>query len=55
MAANLDAPSIDAAIHLENRTQILASTGGEVMEAAAAFREKRKPDWSRARAATPPG
>lgn len=46
--ANLDAPSLESAIHLENRTQILASTGGEVMEAAAAFREKRKPDWSRA-------
>lgn len=47
MWANLDAPNIEAAIHLENRTQILASTGGEVMEAAMAFREKRKPDWSR--------
>jgi enoyl-CoA hydratase/carnithine racemase len=47
MWSNLDAPSIDAAIHLENRTQILASTGGEVMEAATAFMEKRKPDWSR--------
>jgi len=47
MRANLDAPSLEAAIHLENRTQILASTGGEVMEAAAAFREKRKPDWTR--------
>jgi enoyl-CoA hydratase len=47
MWANLDAPSIEAAIHLENRTQILASTGGEVMEAAMAFREGRKPDWSR--------
>lgn len=46
--ANADAPNLQSAIHLENRTQILASTGGEVMEAAAAFREKRKPDWSRA-------
>lgn len=32
--------------HLENRTQILASTGGEVMDAAAAFREMRRPSWS---------
>ena len=48
MWANLDAPSLEAAIHLENRTQILASTGGEVMEAAAAFMEKRPPVWSRA-------
>jgi enoyl-CoA hydratase len=47
MWSNLDAPSLEAAIHLENRTQILASTGGEVMEAASAFMEKRKPDWSR--------
>ena len=47
MWSNLDAPSLEAAIHLENRTQILAGTGGEVMEAAMAFRERRKPDWSR--------
>jgi enoyl-CoA hydratase len=47
MWANLDAPSIESAIHLENRTQILAGTGGEVMEAAQAFRERRPPDWSR--------
>jgi enoyl-CoA hydratase/carnithine racemase len=46
MWSNLDAPSYEAAIHLENRTQILAATGGEVMEAAAAFREKRPPRWS---------
>jgi enoyl-CoA hydratase/carnithine racemase len=43
MWSNLDAPSFEAAIHLENRTQILASTGGEVAEAAAAFIEKRHP------------
>src|SRR5690606_41753630 len=48
MWANLDAASLEQAIHLENRTQILASTGGEIAEAAAAFMEKRKPDWSRA-------
>lgn len=46
MWANLDASSIEQAIHLENRTQILASTGGEVAEAARAFMEKRAPDWS---------
>jgi enoyl-CoA hydratase/carnithine racemase len=46
MWSNLDAPSLEAAVHLENRTQILAATGGEVMEAAAAFREKRPPHWS---------
>jgi enoyl-CoA hydratase/carnithine racemase len=53
MWSNLDAPSLEAAIHLENRTQILASTGGEVMEAAAAFREKRPPSWAAARPADP--
>ena len=47
MWSNLDAVSIEQAIHLENRTQILASTGGEVAEAATAFMEKRAPDWSR--------
>ncbi len=47
MWSNLDAVSIEQAIHLENRTQILASTGGEVAEAAMAFMEKRAPDWSR--------
>lgn len=46
MWANLDAPSIESAIHLENRTQILASTGGELREAAMAFIQKRAPDWS---------
>ena len=45
--ANLDAASLEQAIHLENRNQILASTGGEMIEAATAFMEKRAPDWSR--------
>jgi enoyl-CoA hydratase len=54
MWSNLDAPSFEAAIHLENRTQILASTGGEVMEAAAAFREKRPPRWADATATAMP-
>jgi enoyl-CoA hydratase/carnithine racemase len=46
MWSNLDATSIEQAVHLENRTQILASTGGEMAEAAMAFMEKRLPDWS---------
>jgi enoyl-CoA hydratase/carnithine racemase len=45
MWANVDAPNIEAALHLENRTQILASTTGDVMEAAAAFAEGRPPVW----------
>jgi enoyl-CoA hydratase/carnithine racemase len=46
MWANVDAPNVDAAIHMENRTQILASTTGDVMEAATAFAERRPPVWS---------
>jgi enoyl-CoA hydratase/carnithine racemase len=45
MWANVDAANVEAAIHLENRTQILASTTGDVMEAAAAFAEGRPPVW----------
>jgi hypothetical protein len=46
LATNIAAPSLEAAIHLENRTQILAGTGGEVAEASAAFIEKRAPRWT---------
>ena len=45
--ANVDAPNVEAAIHMENRTQILASTTGDVAEAAAAFMERRPPVWGR--------
>jgi enoyl-CoA hydratase/carnithine racemase len=45
MWANVDATNVEAAIHLENRTQILASTTGDVMEAATAFAEGRAPVW----------
>ena len=45
MWANLDAPSLEAAIHLENRNQILVGSQGSTREAAAAFFEKRKPRW----------
>jgi enoyl-CoA hydratase/carnithine racemase len=36
MWANLDAASLESALHLENRSQILASTSGEMAEAASA-------------------
>jgi enoyl-CoA hydratase/carnithine racemase len=39
--ANLAAPSLDAALHLENRSQILASTSGEMREAAAKILRRR--------------
>ena len=44
--ANVDASSLEAAIHLENRTQILAGTTGDINEAAGAFMEKRPPVWN---------
>jgi enoyl-CoA hydratase len=40
MWANLDAPSFEVALHMENRTQILAGTGGEIMDAVAAFAQR---------------
>lgn len=47
MHANVDASSLEAAIHLENRTQILAGTSGDIAEAARAFMEKRPPVWKK--------
>lgn len=38
--ANLEAGSLEAALHLENRSQILASTSGEIREASEAFRRR---------------
>jgi enoyl-CoA hydratase len=40
--ANLEAPSLEAALHVENRSQILASTSGELKEATAAFATRKK-------------
>ena len=42
MWANLEAPSLEAALHVENRSQILASTSGELREAATAFATRKK-------------
>jgi enoyl-CoA hydratase len=39
--ANLEASSIEAALHAENRSQILASTSGELKEAKAAFATRK--------------
>ena len=41
MWSNLDAPSLEAAIELENRTQILAAMTKDHLEAVAAFTGKR--------------
>ncbi|MCV7279285.1 enoyl-CoA hydratase/isomerase family protein [Mycolicibacterium flavescens] len=40
--ANLEAPSLEAALQVENRSQILASTSGEMREASEAFRRRRR-------------
>jgi enoyl-CoA hydratase len=42
MWANLDAGSLESALHLENRSQILASTSGEMAEAASAVLPRRQ-------------
>jgi len=46
--ANLDAGSVQAAVALENRTQMLAASGGDFAEAVAARAEGRPPYWTRA-------
>lgn len=46
LIANATAATVDAAVALENRTQILAGTGGEFAEATAAFVERRTPNWA---------
>jgi enoyl-CoA hydratase len=43
---NVDAQSIEAAIELENRTQILATRSDDAQEALSAFKEKRVPKFS---------
>ncbi len=46
MWQTIDAPSLRHALDIENRTQIMCTATGEINEAMAAFREKRKPNWS---------
>lgn len=43
---NVDAPSLTAAVELENRNQTLASRTRDMAEALAAFREKRPPVYT---------
>jgi enoyl-CoA hydratase len=40
---NVDAPSLDAALAVENRNQVLATRTSDMREALIAFREKRQP------------
>src|SRR5438309_688338 len=43
--ANLEAGSLRAAIDVENRNQLMAGHTGNLEEAKAAFREKRRPKY----------
>jgi enoyl-CoA hydratase len=46
LASNVDAPSMRAAVELENRTQILSTRTADFDEAMSAFKEKRAPNYS---------
>jgi enoyl-CoA hydratase len=46
LASNVDAPSLRAAVELENRTQILCTRTNDFVEALAAFQEKRDPQFT---------
>ena len=43
---NVDAPSLEAAVELENRNQALAAGTEDMVEAFTAFREKRPPAFT---------
>lgn len=43
---NVDAPSLTAALELENRNQVLATRTQDMTEALTAFREKRPPHYA---------
>jgi enoyl-CoA hydratase len=42
----IDAPSLEAALQIENRTQILANATEDAAEARAAFMQKRRPQFT---------
>ncbi len=46
LALSMDAPSIEAAVEMENRTQVLAVQTEDMAEAVAAFKEKREAEFS---------
>ncbi len=46
MWASLEVPGLDAAIALENRTQVMSIGTGDILEAADAFLTKRPPRWA---------
>ena len=46
LAVNADAPSVQSALELENRNQVLATRSADMVEALTAFREKRAPRFA---------
>lgn len=46
LQSNVDAPSLEAAIQLENRNQVLATRTQDMVEALTAFREKPGANYS---------
>ena len=44
--ASLDAGSLEAAIAMEDRNQVLCAQSGDVREGIAAFLQKRRPKWA---------
>ena len=42
---DVDAPSLEAALAVENRNQVLATRTDDMVEALTAFREKRNPTY----------
>lgn len=46
LRVNVDAPSLEAALDLEDRNQVLATRTHDMPEALAAFREGRAPDFN---------
>jgi len=45
LAMSVDAPSIEAAVEMENRTQVLATRTEDMVEAVTAFKEKREAEF----------
>jgi len=45
LAMSVDAPSIEAAVEMENRTQVLCTRTDDMAEAVAAFKEKREAEF----------
>lgn len=43
----IDAPSLEAAVAMEDRNQMLCASGPDFEEAIAAFFEKRRPEYGR--------